>query len=184
MELFSLDLDIESLLFLIQFKYTQDPSSDKEDQLKFEDTPLAWYQSLHEIEKMKEMKGFHVVYVYITNANIPKKSFEAIEVCQRLIIIEQSNASLFFSPNMYPYFASVESEGDKQEGIIEAGIEDSMETEILEGDREGEEKDAGKEGKVELKPIILGEPISPEKPGKIRKDRDEEDKSDKKIKTK
>ena len=79
------------LLVLIQFKYKDAPSMDKEDQMKSEDTPLEWYQSLSKIEKMKKCKGIVVIYVYITNANIPKKAKEALEKCERLIIVEQSN---------------------------------------------------------------------------------------------
>ena len=81
----------EPLLVLIQFKYKDTPSMDKEDQMKSEDTPLEWYRSLSKIEKMKNCKGIVVIYVYITNANIPKKAKEALEKCERLIIVEQSN---------------------------------------------------------------------------------------------
>ena len=102
------DSDGKPLLILFQFKFKKIPSENKEDQMKVQDIPKRWYNCLSKIEKLKECKGITIIYVYFTNANIPKKSREATNiekrVCNRLIVIDGSNAKKFFSNNIYPYF--------------------------------------------------------------------------------
>jgi hypothetical protein len=141
----------KSLLILIQFKYKKKPSIDREDQIKTEDTPLNWYKSLSKIETMKKCKGITVIYVYITNANIPKKAKEALAECERLIIIEQSIAKEFFAPNLLPYFATIEEEeGQEEEMIEDVDISEEISEEIQEAEEEKIiEKDKSK--KVEVK---------------------------------
>jgi hypothetical protein len=108
---------------LIQFKYKKRPSTDQEDQIKSVDIPKRWYQCLSKIEKMKKCKGITVIYVYIITANIPKK---ALESCERLIIIEQSNARQFFAPNLLPYFATIDQE-EEEEGEPDISEEIALE---------------------------------------------------------
>jgi len=47
------------------------PSSNHEDQL---DHPHLWFEHISKVENLKELGGYKKVYVFITNANIPKKS--------------------------------------------------------------------------------------------------------------
>jgi hypothetical protein len=140
----------DSLLVLIQFKYKDSPSIDHEDTMPTEDTPLEWYRSLSKIEKMKKCNGITVIYVYITNARIPKKAKEALEECERLIVIEQSIANQFFAPNLLPYFTTIEKEGIMEEsGVAENQLDIS---ENISTDVSIEGEDIVKESQEKLEP--------------------------------
>jgi len=71
-------------------------------------SPLAWYNAI-ELEITKKYADSLVVFVYITNANIPVKAKKAKE-CKNLLIIEQSCADEYFAPIILPYFTTVKGQ--------------------------------------------------------------------------
>jgi activator of 2-hydroxyglutaryl-CoA dehydratase len=100
-------------LILFQFKYKTYASSTKEDSFsQKEDNPFEWYNDISKIKKKKSknMKFYqNVIYVFVTNANIPKKAKEMMEMQGDIpiIIIDQSISKEFYSPNIYPYVQSI-----------------------------------------------------------------------------
>lgn len=91
------------MVFFIQYKYTENPNSEKEDQIKI--SPSSWYKTLADTVNAK-YGGYQVIFVYITNANIPSKAADAIDKHDNLLVIEQSCAETYFSPNMFPYYST------------------------------------------------------------------------------
>jgi hypothetical protein len=91
----------KNILFLIQFKFKEKTKLDGEDQLNI--SPQKWISQMKNVEQMKELKDFKLIFVYITNANIPKKTNEIMETDVPIVIIDQKSLEKFFSPNLYPY---------------------------------------------------------------------------------
>ena len=67
----------DKLILLFQFKYKSNPSTEYEDQLET-GYPSKWYEQISNVKKFKELKGYKIIYVFITNANIPKKAYEIV----------------------------------------------------------------------------------------------------------
>jgi hypothetical protein len=57
----------KNILFLIQFKFKEKAKLDGEDQLKI--SPQKWISQMKNVEQLKELKDFKLIFVYITNAN-------------------------------------------------------------------------------------------------------------------
>jgi hypothetical protein len=49
------------------------------------------------VEQLNELKDFRLIFVYITNANIPKKTKEIMETNVPIVIIDQISLEEFFS---------------------------------------------------------------------------------------
>jgi len=95
----------EKIVCFLQYEYSEIPEVDKEEQVKT--PPLAWYKATAPAIK-EQYKDYLVVFVYITNAHIPKKAKEAVAECQNLVVIEQSCAKDYFAPNVLPFYSTVE----------------------------------------------------------------------------
>jgi hypothetical protein len=120
-------LNNEKIIILIQFKHKIEPSETNEDKLDI--SPLEWYKKT-KLEFENKFKDHKIIYVFITNANIPKKSNEAIYIEQEsnninendndkknetkkiprenIFILDNSIAEEFFSPNLLPYFKNID----------------------------------------------------------------------------
>jgi len=96
----------EKLIFIIQFKYTSNPSTEFEDQLEV-GYPDKWFKQISKVKNFKKLKGYKVINIFITNANIPKKANEIIHSYRNAIVIDQSVSKSFFSLNIFPYVSSV-----------------------------------------------------------------------------
>jgi hypothetical protein len=98
----------KNILFLIQFKFKEKAKLDGEDQLKT--SPQKWISQMKNVEQLKELKDFKLIFVYITNANIPKKTNEIMETDVPIVIIDQRSFEEFFTPNLYPYVKYIHDE--------------------------------------------------------------------------
>jgi hypothetical protein len=97
-----------NILFLIQFK--EKAKFIGEDSVST--SPQEWISQMRKVEKLKELKDFKLIFVYVTNANIPKKTKEMMESTVPIVIIDQRSLEEFFTPNLYPYVKYVHDENE------------------------------------------------------------------------
>lgn len=102
----------ENIVCFLQYKYSAKPEVDKEEQVKV--SPLAWYNAIAPAIQ-HQYKDYLVVFVYITNANIPKKAKDAVAKCKNLLVVEQSCAQAYFAPNILPFYATVQAQDEGKE---------------------------------------------------------------------
>jgi hypothetical protein len=94
---FTITKEGEPVLVVIQYKYTRTNS-------KPSTTPIEWYESFAN-EMPQAYRGYQIIYVYITNANIEKDAKEAIaKYPKKLIVLDGTVASQYFAPIILPYF--------------------------------------------------------------------------------
>jgi len=105
--LFITGLKNENIVCFLQYKYSADTDVDKEEQMNI--SPLAWYDAIAP-EIKKQYTDYLVVFVYITNAKIPKKAKEAVEKCQNLLVVEQTCVQDYFAPNILPIYSTVQGQ--------------------------------------------------------------------------
>ena len=98
--------EFNKIIILIQKKYTENPKNDGEDQLET-GYPKLWFDQISKIENFAEFKDYKIIYVFFTNANIPKKANEVIQIGGNKVILEQSVLNYFFSLNIFPFVSSV-----------------------------------------------------------------------------
>jgi hypothetical protein len=98
----------KNILFLIQFKFKEKAKFIGEDSVST--SPQEWISQMKNVEQLKELKDFKLIFVYITNANIPKKTKEMMESTVPIVIIDQRSLEEFFTPNLYPYVKYVHDE--------------------------------------------------------------------------
>jgi len=107
-----LQTTLTRLFSLYKKKHKKEPQTGYEDQFTGENAgyPRKWFEQVSIIDTFPTLTGYTKVYVFITNANIPKKAQEVLEEFKKrnIIIIDQSVASSFFSLNIFPYISSVE----------------------------------------------------------------------------
>jgi hypothetical protein len=77
-------------------------TNDDEDEVE-SDCPELWFDQVSKIEKFKEFKDYKIIYLYFTNANIPKKANEIVNKGGNKIIFEKSVFKTFLSLNIFPF---------------------------------------------------------------------------------
>ena len=92
--------EVNKIIIIIQKKYMKKPRNSKEDQMKT-GYPDKWFEEISKVEEFEELKEYKKIYVFITNANIPKKAKEVIKNRKNAIIIDQSVSRSFFSLNIF-----------------------------------------------------------------------------------
>jgi hypothetical protein len=98
---FTITKEGKPVLVVIKYKYTKTNS-------KPSMTPIKWYESFAN-EMSQAYRGYQIIYVYITNANIEKDAKEAIaKYPKKLIVLDGTVASQYFAPIILPYFTFVD----------------------------------------------------------------------------